>query len=73
MLADWHDWPKSRLVTISFGQGVAVTPVQLASALQAVANDGVRLRPHLVKEIVSADGKSRTKTKPEVLGKPLSK
>ena len=72
MIDDWRTWARSRLATISFGQGVAVTPMQLVSAMQAVANDGVRLRPHLVKEVVSPTGE-RTTYKPEVLSKPLTK
>ncbi|TSC88866.1 MAG: stage V sporulation protein D (sporulation-specific penicillin-binding protein) [Parcubacteria group bacterium Gr01-1014_3] len=33
--------------TASFGQGVAVTPIQLISAISAIANDGIRMRPYL--------------------------
>ncbi|MCR4783086.1 MAG: penicillin-binding protein 2 [bacterium] len=72
LLPDWRKWSNLKLVDISLQQCVA-TPLQLASAMQAVANDGVRMRPHLVKEIVSADGETKIETKPEVLGNPLSK
>ncbi len=41
---------------ISFGQGIAITPLQMASALAAVANDGVLMKPHVVDRIYSADG-----------------
>ena len=54
---NWEDWGRFRLANISFGQGVAITPLQLASAVQAIANDGVRMKPHLVKEILTPDGK----------------
>ncbi len=33
--------------TASFGQGVAVTPIQLISAISAIANEGIRMRPYL--------------------------
>lgn len=45
--------------TASFGQGVALTPVELLRALSAVANGGKLIRPHLVSKIVFRDGKTR--------------
>ena len=41
----------------SFGQGLTVTPLQLAAALGSVINGGTYYRPHLVEKIISADGK----------------
>ncbi|MEJ2567379.1 MAG: penicillin-binding protein 2 [candidate division WOR-3 bacterium] len=40
-----------RLATVSFGQGVSVTPLQILMAYQAVANDGVLVRPRVMKSI----------------------
>jgi len=40
-----------RLATVSFGQGVSVTPLQMVMAYQAVANNGVLLRPKVMKSI----------------------
>jgi cell division protein FtsI (penicillin-binding protein 3) len=51
------NWSGRSLETISIGQEVAVTPIQLASAYAAVANDGVLMRPRLVKEIRDSSGK----------------
>lgn len=48
--SDWYDVD---LATNSFGQGLAITPIQLASAISAVANDGKMMAPHVVKAIVS--------------------
>jgi cell division protein FtsI/penicillin-binding protein 2 len=42
------DWRESELATASFGQGVAVTPVQMLAAVAAIANDGKLMWPHLV-------------------------
>ena len=44
-------WSGSTIGTMPIGHGVAVTPVQMAAAYAAVANDGVWLRPHLVDRV----------------------
>ncbi len=43
--------------TVAFGQGVSVTPLQMTAALAAMGNGGVLMEPHLVKEVVSPQGK----------------
>jgi stage V sporulation protein D (sporulation-specific penicillin-binding protein) len=52
----WRDWPDVRLANIAFGQGIVVTPLQLARAYCAVANGGLLMRPYLVKQILNQDG-----------------
>ncbi len=42
--------------TASFGQGFQVTPIQLITAVSAVANGGKLMKPHLVKELTDSDG-----------------
>src|SRR3989338_6972469 len=42
--------------TASFGQGITVTPVQMAAAYAAIANGGILKRPMIVDEIRYADG-----------------
>lgn len=42
--------------TASFGQGIAVTPLQMVMSYQALANDGILMKPHVVKEIIRSDG-----------------
>ncbi len=44
-------WAPVDLATNSFGQGIAVTPLQMLTAIAAIGNDGVLMRPTLVKEI----------------------
>lgn len=44
------------LATMSFGHGISVTPIQLATAASAVANDGKLLKPKLVKKIENEQG-----------------
>lgn len=48
LLRTWQRWRPLDHATISFGQGVSVTPLQLASAMGAIANDGLWVRPRLV-------------------------
>jgi cell division protein FtsI (penicillin-binding protein 3) len=49
-------WTLSNLYTNSFGQGMAITPLQLTTAISALANDGKLLRPYVVEEIRYPDG-----------------
>lgn len=42
--------------TAAFGQGIAVTPIQLAVAIGAIANQGVRMQPYIVDRIVDDSG-----------------
>lgn len=55
-LPSFQAWSRIKLVTASFGQGVAVTPLQLACAYAALANEGMLMRPYVVSEIVSSTG-----------------
>lgn len=50
-------WVQSRQSTISFGQGVAVTPLQIVTAMSAIVRKGVRIEPRIIKEIVGPDDK----------------
>lgn len=45
------------LATISFGQSISVTPIQLINAVAAIANDGKLMKPRVVKELTDNDGK----------------
>lgn len=60
------------LANIGFGQGITVTPIQLAMGVAAIANGGYLLKPHLVKEIVGPDGKVKKKFSREVVGRVMS-
>jgi cell division protein FtsI (penicillin-binding protein 3) len=48
------------LGTISFGQGLSITPLQLAAAYAAIANGGTLFRPYVVASRRDADGEHRT-------------
>ena len=45
------------LATMAFGQGIAVTPISLVTAISSLANGGKLMQPHLVKQILDSDGK----------------
>jgi cell division protein FtsI (penicillin-binding protein 3) len=45
-------WSGSTIGTVPIGQGIAVTPIQMASAYAAVANGGVQITPHLVDRVI---------------------
>ena len=48
------------LATMSFGQRFTITPMQLVKAVSAIANDGVIVTPHVVKEIENTDTGNKT-------------
>jgi cell division protein FtsI/penicillin-binding protein 2 len=64
-------WTDATLATNAFGQGVSATPLQMAVAVSAVANGGVMMTPHVVRQIILPDGRVHTVT-PVPLGQPIS-
>ncbi|TEU17329.1 MAG: penicillin-binding protein 2 [Anaerolineales bacterium] len=46
------DWSQSDFVANSFGQGIGVTPLQMVSAVAAIANNGMLMRPHVADKLV---------------------
>lgn len=65
--AAWHE---SDLGANSYGQGIAVTPLQMAIAVAAVANDGLLMKPYVLKEIL--DGERVVEVKPTVVRHAVS-
>ena len=59
------NWQPSSIGSIAMGQEVGVTPVQMAAAFGALANDGMRIAPHLVREIRNASGEIVYTANPE--------
>ncbi len=54
-------WSRVDLATSSFGQGVAVTPIQLVRAVGAIANNGVIMTPQVVDKIISNSWEDKVK------------
>ena len=65
------DWYEADLGTNSFGQGVAVTPVQMVMAISAIANGrGEMMAPHVVRSII--DGGYQYNPAPQIMGTPIT-
>jgi cell division protein FtsI/penicillin-binding protein 2 len=64
------EWTEADLGTNSFGQGVSVTSIQLLAAAGALANEGVMMQPHFVRQVVGPNGVYWPQ--PTVLGRPIS-
>lgn len=56
-LGKYEKWDLATRSRAGIGQGVAVTAIQLASAYQAIANDGVRIPPRIVRKVVDGGGR----------------
>lgn len=52
----YKSWTESEMVTKSFGQGITITPLQLAQAYAAIMNNGTMMQPYLVEKIEYPDG-----------------
>ncbi len=76
----YHDISTMSIVDLaseSFGQGFNVTPIQLATAVCAAVNGGYLVEPHIVKEIIDAEGNTvksfDTTVKRQVISEETSK
>jgi len=65
-------WSRVALDTISFGQGISVSAIQLVTGLSAIANKGQLMKPHVVRQIISPKGKVIREFKAQAIRKVLS-
>jgi len=72
LLMSYRKWTPIDAGAIAFGQGLAVTAVQLASAVGAIANDGILMRPHLVQAITDPNGKLAKKIGPQKIRRAIT-
>jgi cell division protein FtsI (penicillin-binding protein 3) len=70
MLARYQKWGSYSIGSIAMGQEVGVTPVQLISAVSAIANGGLLYKPRVVQEIRKGDQRVALDTKPSALTEP---
>lgn len=64
-------WYAVDLATTGFGQGISVTPIELLTAISAIANNGKRMEPHVVSAVENYDG-TLVKIPPKVIDRPIS-
>ena len=65
-------WDKASQSRAAIGQYESVTAIQLASAYQAIANDGLRMKPYIVDRIVAANGTEQYRHDPTPAGRAIS-
>lgn len=68
----WDKWADIHLANVAFGQGIAITPMQMSKAYSAVANGGSLMKPMIVKEIRDPDGTTILKMNPTIIRRVVS-
>jgi cell division protein FtsI (penicillin-binding protein 3) len=66
------EWTRPSAASLAMGYELAVTPIQVAVAYGALANDGVLLQPTLIREVRSASGRVRYRHRPEPVRRVVS-
>ncbi|MDI9569623.1 MAG: penicillin-binding protein [Pseudomonadota bacterium] len=72
LLRPHKSWTRVDLTRIAFGQGISVTPIQLVTALSALANDGVLMKPYVIKGVVDRKGRVVKEFHPTMARKVIS-
>ena len=67
------EWTRPSAASLAMGYELSVTPIQVAMAYGALANDGVQLQPTLIREIRSAGGGVRYRHRPEPVRRVVSR
>ncbi len=65
-------WFEVDLAAISFGQGISVTPIQLAAATAAIANGGYLMEPYIVERVVDSQGQVTMQNQPRMVRKVIA-
>ena len=71
-LIPYKDWSKIDAGAISFGQGIAVSSLQLITATSAIANNGILMRPYIVRSITDQNGRLIKRMEPRRVRRVLS-
>jgi len=71
-LAAPRHWSEVGLANISFGQGISTTALQLTTALAALANGGVLMRPYVVKSVLEPEGNVVKENRPRAVRRVVS-
>ncbi|HJT23884.1 MAG TPA: penicillin-binding transpeptidase domain-containing protein, partial [bacterium] len=67
-----NKWSGLSMTTIPYGYEVSTTPMQILDAYAAIANGGVMMKPHIVKELETADGRTVKEFAPKKLRRVCS-
>lgn len=71
-LTSYRNWKSIDAANIAFGQGIAVSAIQLTAAVAAIANDGVLMRPYLVQAVTDQEGRLLQNTRPKRIRRVVS-
>lgn len=66
------NWSQTTMPTLSFGQGISVTPLQIVTAYAAIANGGYLVKPMIVKGIIDKENKIVKKFETQTVRKVIS-
>lgn len=72
LLRDPKDWGRRSLASISMGQEIGVTPMQMVSAISVLANGGVLMKPYVVSDVRDAQGQVLKQIEPQVKRRVVS-
>jgi cell division protein FtsI (penicillin-binding protein 3) len=72
LLRPVEKWTRVDAATVAFGQGISVTAIQLITALSAVANQGVLMKPFVVRGLLDKDGNLVQSYQPTVVRRVVS-
>ncbi len=71
-LSDYKTWSNMDIGAISFGHGVSVSAIQLITAVSAIANDGILMKPYIVQQIIDRNGLPVETFKPQAVRPAVS-
>jgi len=71
ILRPYQRWRPVEAATVCYGHGVAVTALQLTQAMAAIANNGVLMRPYLVRAVVDHEARLVKENQPQVVRRVL--
>ncbi|MBF0231867.1 MAG: penicillin-binding protein 2, partial [Desulfamplus sp.] len=72
-LSNYKRWAKIDNAAISFGQGMTASAIQLVTGINAIANDGLLVKPRIIKQIITHDGEVKKELKTQRVRQVISK
>jgi len=71
-LSNYSSWSNIDIGAISFGHGVSVSAIQMVTAVSAIANGGILMKPYIVQQIVNQNDQPVKHFKPQKIRRPIS-